>query len=68
VESTILVAIEMARKILCVAEKPAIAKSVAQHLSGGAVTAVSFYSIGMMRPYEMELKLWCREQFVEIGL
>jgi len=30
----------MARKILCVAEKPAIAKSVAQHLSGGHVNAV----------------------------
>lgn len=36
----------MARKILCVAEKPAIAKSVAQHLSGGQVTAVgtSYFS------------------------
>ena len=31
----------MARKILCVAEKPSIAKSVAQHLSGGQVTGVS---------------------------
>lgn len=30
----------MARKILCVAEKPSIAKSVAQHLSGGQVTTV----------------------------
>ena len=30
----------MARKILCVAEKPAIAKSVAQHLAGGNVTTV----------------------------
>jgi DNA topoisomerase IA len=30
----------MARKILCVAEKPAIAKSVAQHLGGGHVIAV----------------------------
>lgn len=30
----------MARNILCVAEKPAIAKSVAQHLSGGRVNAV----------------------------
>ncbi len=29
------------RKILCVAEKPAIAKAVAGHLSGGAVRAVS---------------------------
>ena len=32
----------MARKILCVAEKPAIAKSVAQHLSGGQVTTVRY--------------------------
>ena len=30
----------MARKILCVAEKPAIAKSVAQHLAGGNITTV----------------------------
>lgn len=30
----------MARKILCVAEKPAIAKSVAQHLSGGQFNTV----------------------------
>jgi DNA topoisomerase IA len=30
----------MTRKILCVAEKPSIAKSVAQHLSGGQVTTV----------------------------
>ena len=33
---------EMApRKILCVAEKPSIAKAVAQHLSGGNVNTVS---------------------------
>ena len=32
----------MARKILCVAEKPAIAKSVAQHLSGGHVNTVRY--------------------------
>ena len=31
----------MARKILCVAEKPAIAKAVAQHLSGGQFDTVS---------------------------
>ena len=31
----------MARMILCVAEKPAIAKSVSQHLSGGQVNTVS---------------------------
>jgi DNA topoisomerase IA len=30
------------RKILCVAEKPAIAKLVAQHLSGGSWQTVSF--------------------------
>ena len=30
----------MARKILCVAEKPSIAKSVAQHLSGGQFNTV----------------------------
>ena len=30
----------MARKILCVAEKPSIAKAVAQHLGGGQVTIV----------------------------
>jgi DNA topoisomerase IA len=28
-------------KILCVAEKPAIAKAVANHLAGGNVNAVS---------------------------
>ena len=31
----------MARKVLCVAEKPAIARAVAQHLSGGQVNTVS---------------------------
>lgn len=31
----------MALKVLCVAEKPSIAKSVAQHLSGGHVQTVS---------------------------
>ena len=30
----------MARKILCVAEKPSIARAVAQHLGGGEVTTV----------------------------
>ena len=34
----------MARKILCVAEKPSIAKSVAQHLSGGRVNTVGQFS------------------------
>lgn len=28
-------------RILCVAEKPAIAKAVAQHLSGGSMRTVS---------------------------
>lgn len=31
----------MARKILCVAEKPAIARAVATHLSGGSFQTVS---------------------------
>lgn len=30
----------MPQKILCVAEKPAIAKAVAQHLAGGRINAV----------------------------
>lgn len=37
----------MVSKILCVAEKPAIAKSVAQHLSGGLVVTVSSLSVRM---------------------
>ena len=35
----------MARKILCVAEKPSIAKSVAQHLSGGQFNTVRTLSM-----------------------
>lgn len=31
----------MAQRILCVAEKPSIAKSVANHLGGGNVNVVS---------------------------
>lgn len=31
----------MAPKILCVAEKPSMAKAVAQHLSGGSMQVVS---------------------------
>lgn len=33
------------QKILCVAEKPAIAKAVAQHLAGGALTTVSLWRV-----------------------
>ncbi len=32
----------MARRVLCVAEKPSIAKAVSQHLSGGQVNTVSW--------------------------
>ena len=35
----------MARKILCVAEKPSIAKSVAQHLGSGRVSTVSWPTV-----------------------
>jgi hypothetical protein len=38
------------RKILCVAEKPAIAKLVAQHLSGGSWQTVSFGCDGVGNP------------------
>lgn len=31
----------MVRKVLFVAEKPAIAKAISQHLSGGQITTVS---------------------------
>ena len=43
----------MARKILCVAEKPAIAKSVAQHLAGGNVTTVNSDKQATERPSEL---------------
>ena len=33
----------MATKILCVAEKPAIAKAVANHLAGGNVNVVRIF-------------------------
>ena len=36
--------LNMARKILCVAEKPSIAKTVAQHLGGGQVQTVRVFS------------------------
>lgn len=32
----------MVTKVLCVAEKPSIAKAVANHLADGAVTVVSY--------------------------
>ena len=41
----------MAPKILCVAEKPSIAKSVANHLSGGHVHAVSSREIHLLLGY-----------------
>jgi DNA topoisomerase IA len=34
-------------KILCVAEKPSIAKSVAQHLAGGNINTVGQVSISL---------------------
>jgi len=33
--------LNMVRRVLCVAEKPSIAKAVAGHLSGGQINAVS---------------------------
>ncbi|KAL9075310.1 MAG: hypothetical protein Q9161_001687 [Pseudevernia consocians] len=44
----------MARKILCVAEKPAIAKSVAQHLSGGQVNTRSITGNPYVKNYEFD--------------
>ena len=41
-------------RILCVAEKPAIAKAVAQHLSGGSMQTVSFIGAGERFLYELE--------------
>lgn len=38
----------MARKILCVAEKPAIARAVATHMSGGSFQTVSGSQISRM--------------------
>jgi len=35
------VAADMVTKVLCVAEKPSIAKAVANHLAGGAVNTAS---------------------------
>lgn len=39
----------MARKILCVAEKPAIARAVATHMSGGSFQTVSVPHIALDR-------------------
>lgn len=36
---------EMVTKVLCVAEKPSIAKAVAGHLSGGSARVVSHLSL-----------------------
>ncbi|EEH48875.1 DNA topoisomerase 3 [Paracoccidioides brasiliensis Pb18] len=44
----------MARKILCVAEKPAIAKAVAQHLSGGALRTLSIRGNVFVKNYEFD--------------
>ncbi|KAG5297252.1 DNA topoisomerase III [Histoplasma ohiense] len=44
----------MARKILCVAEKPAIARVVAQHLSGGSSRAVSIRGNVFVKNYEFD--------------
>lgn len=57
----------MARKILCVAEKPAIAKSVAQHLSGGAFTTVSLSSYYQIYP-RVVTEHSCSEIYQGIGL
>ncbi|OAX81090.1 hypothetical protein ACJ72_04572 [Emergomyces africanus] len=44
----------MAGKILCVAEKPAIAKAVAEHLSGGSSRAVSIRGNVYVKNYEFD--------------
>ncbi|KAL6713422.1 DNA topoisomerase [Lecanora helva] len=44
----------MARKILCVAEKPSIAKSVSQHLSGGHVNTRSITGNPYIKNYEFD--------------
>ncbi|EER44161.1 DNA topoisomerase III [Histoplasma capsulatum H143] len=44
----------MARKILCVAEKPAIARVVAQHLSGGSSRVVSIRGNVFVKNYEFD--------------
>ncbi|KAJ5920856.1 hypothetical protein N7466_009182 [Penicillium verhagenii] len=44
----------MARKILCVAEKPAIARAVATHLSGGSFQTHSIRGNNYVKNYEFE--------------
>lgn len=51
----------MARKILCVAEKPAIARAVATHMSGGSFQTVSSSNIAMSK----RLMKGCSMQSVE---
>ncbi|KAL4890751.1 DNA topoisomerase III alpha [Aspergillus ambiguus] len=41
-------------RVLCVAEKPAIAKAVAQHLSGGAMQTVSIRGNQYVKNYQFE--------------
>lgn len=52
----------MVSKILCVAEKPAIAKSVANHLAGGNVNVVRLLAlavkVGGMLMYNVEKRSW----------
>ncbi|EEP80653.1 conserved hypothetical protein [Uncinocarpus reesii 1704] len=44
----------MGARILCVAEKPAIAKAVAQHLSGGALRTASIRGNQYVKNYEFQ--------------
>ncbi|KAI9679814.1 MAG: DNA topoisomerase [Caeruleum heppii] len=44
----------MARKILCVAEKPSIAKAVAQHMSGGRYQSCPITGSKYVRNYEFD--------------
>ncbi|KAJ5808108.1 hypothetical protein N7474_009377 [Penicillium riverlandense] len=44
----------MARKILCVAEKPAIARAVATHLSGGSMQTRSIRGTQFVKNYEFD--------------
>ncbi len=44
----------MPEKILCVAEKPAIAKAVAQHLSGGRINTHNVRGNNYVKNYEFD--------------